>query len=329
MIDVVCYGLGPIGARIARRVLARPALRLAGAVDIDPAKAGVDLGELLNEGRIGLPIVASLDALSPLDRSAVAVHATASALAAVAPQLEELARRGLNVVSTCEELTWPEDQPDLAKRIDAAARSGGVSVLGSGINPGFLLDTLPLVLSAACVRVDRVAVRRIVDTNQRRLPLQRKTGVGMTADEFRERAAAGTLGHVGLRQSAMMLADGLGWALASYAETLDPVIAATETETGLGAVPAGGVIGQRQLAVGSAADGRELIRFELEMSAGATPVDAIEIDGEPSIRQMIEGGVHGDVGTEAVIVNLIPVVSSAPPGLLTMRDLFPLTARAE
>jgi 4-hydroxy-tetrahydrodipicolinate reductase len=218
------------------------------------------------------------------------------------------------------------DQPDLAARIDAAARANGVSVIGSGINPGFLMDTLPLTLTAACTRVDHVLVRRVVDTNQRRIPLQQKTGVGMKAEDFRARAAAGTLGHVGLRQSAMMLADGLGCAIGAYEERLEPVIAEHDTETGLGLVPAGDCIGQRQVATATA-NGREIIRYELTMSAGASPFDEIIIEGDPPIHQRIEGGVNGDIGTEAVIVNLIPVISAARPGLLTMPDLYPLTAR--
>jgi 4-hydroxy-tetrahydrodipicolinate reductase len=327
MIDVVCYGLGPIGARIARRVLGRADLRIAGAVDPDPAKAGRDLADVLGlPSPTGLPVVPSLGELGVRDRTAVAVHATVSALAVAAPQLEELASRGLNVVSTCEQLAWPADQRELAARIDAAARAAGVSVIGSGINPGFLMDTLPLALTAACVRVEAIRVARVVDTNLRRLPLQQKTGVGMTVAAFHERAAAGTLGHVGLRQSAAMLAAGLGWTIGTYSETLDPVIAQRDTDTGLGRVGAGGVIGQRQLAIATVG-GREAIRYELEMSAGAQQIDAIEIEGEPPIRQVVEGGVNGDVGTEAVIVNLVSVVSAAAPGLLTMRELYPLVWR--
>lgn len=328
MIEVIAYGLGPIGARITQRVLLRPDLRLAGAVDIDPAKQGRDLGEVIGAGaRTGLPVVDDIALLGVHDRKAVAVHATASSLDAAAPQVIALCERGFNVVSTCEQLSWPHDRPDVARAIDTAARTAGVSVIASGINPGFLMDTLPLALTAACATVDRITVRRVVDTNKRRLPLQQKTGVGMTVDDFRARAAADTLGHVGLRQSASMLAHGMGWKIDAYSETLDPVTATAAVETGLGVVPAGNCIGQRQVAEATSA-GRTVIRYELEMSAGAAPFDEIEIDGEPPIHQRIEGGVNGDVGTEAVIVNLIPVISAAAPGLLTMRDLYPLTARS-
>jgi 4-hydroxy-tetrahydrodipicolinate reductase len=326
VIDVIAYGLGPIGARIAQRVLLRGDLRLAGAVDIDPEKVGRDLGEIIGSGTSGLPVVDDVAILGVRDRKAVAVHATASSLEAAAPQVIALCERGFNVVSTCEQLSWPHDKPDIARAMDAAARTAGVSVIASGINPGFLMDTLPLALTAACATVEHITVRRVVDTNKRRLPLQQKTGVGMTVDEFRARADAGTLGHVGLRQSASMLAHGMGWTIDSYSETLEPVIATEPITTGLGEVPAGVCIGQQQVAIATSG-GRKVIRYELQMSAGADPFDEIEIEGEPPIRQRIEGGVNGDIGTEAVIVNLIPVISAAAPGLLTMRDLYPLTAR--
>jgi 4-hydroxy-tetrahydrodipicolinate reductase len=148
----------------------------------------------------------------------------------------------------------------------------------------------------------------------------------MRAEEFRGHALAGTVGHVGLRQSMSMLVDGLGWRLDRYEETIEPVIAARDTETGLGMVQAGGVIGQRQTAIGTVA-GKEVASFDLEMSAGAQPIDSITITGEPTVRQVIEGGINGDTGTEAMIVNLVPVVASAAPGLLTMRDLYPVTCR--
>ena len=326
MIDVIIYGLGPIGARIARRVMSDAGLRMAGAVDIDPEKVGRDLGAATGGEPAGLPVVADIATLGVREKGAVAVHCAASSLAIAAPQVIALCERGFNVVSTCEQLAWPHDQLDMAASIDRAARTAGVSVIGSGINPGFLLDTLPLVLSAVCTRVEHVTVRRVVDTSVRRLPLQRKTGVGLSVDEFRARAAAGTLGHVGLRQSALMLADGLGATIDEYSETIEPVIAQAAVATALGEVPAGACVGQRQVAIAST-NGRPVIRYELEMSIGATPFDEIEIDGDPPVRQRIEGGVQGDIGTEGVIVNLIPVVSAAAPGLLTMRDLFPVSGR--
>ncbi len=203
------------------------------------------------------------------------------------------------------------------------ASETGVTVLGAGVNPGFLMDVLPLLLSGLCLRIDSISVRRVVDTNARRAQLQAKVGVGMTREEFESRAKARRLGHVGLRQSAYLIAETLGWSNLQYAESLTPVIAAEETATPIARIRAGEVLGQRQVAT-IQADGEDRLRLELEMYAGADAEDRIEISGEPPIHQVIEGGVNGDIATAAVISNLVRAVEEARPGLITMADLLPL-----
>lgn len=323
--DVVAYGLGPIGARLAARLLARPDLRLVGAVDIDPAKVGRPLQEVLGAGSPAhVTVTSDLSRAVGDGRGGVVVHATGSRLRQVAPQLEAIAAAGWDVVSTCEELVYPRVvDAALAERLDATARRYGVTMLGSGINPGFLLDSLVLLLTGACTRVDAVSVQRVVDTDQRRLPLQRKAGVGLSEAEFRRRAAVGEIGHVGLAQSAHLVGSRLGWAVTSYQEKIEPVIAERVTQTGVGAVAAGGVLGQRQTAVARVGD-REVIRYVQLMAAGQPSRDVIDIAGEPPVHQRIEPGVNGDVGTEAVVTNLVVPVVQARPGLLTMADLLPL-----
>jgi 4-hydroxy-tetrahydrodipicolinate reductase len=325
LVPVLCCGLGPIGLAIADVLAARPGVMLAAAVDIDPAKSGADLGDLLG---IGLRNVAVVPEAGPAPPGAVAVHATGSLLEDVEPQLAGLLERGWNVVSTCEQLTYPHSvDAGAAQRLDETAHRLGRSLLGAGINPGFLLDALVLMLTGVCRTVRAVRVRRVVDTNARRIPLQRKAGVGMTPSEFEARANASQVGHVGLRQSALLVASRLGWPADDYDERIEPVIAATGTGTGLGRVLAGSVIGQRQRASLTSA-GREVIRYDLQMSAGAAASDSIEIDGDPPVSQRIDGGVNGDAGTAAVIANLVPVVAVARPGLLTMADIVPLAAVA-
>jgi hypothetical protein len=329
MIPVILYGLGPIGVRIGRRLAQRPGVELVGAIDIDPDKEGWPLAEILGVDTPEVRVDADAGrVLAAADAPGVVVHATSSRLDLVVPQLAGIARAGFNAVSTCEQLVhpWLAD-PALADELDAVARGAGVTILGSGINPGFLLDSFVLMLTAACARVDAVRVERVVDTDQRREPLQRKAGVGMSEAEFRERAARGAIGHVGLSQSAHLVADGLGFQVTDYRETIEPVIADVATATGLGTVAAGGVLGQHQTATLLDGD-RPVVRFTQVMAAGTTPVDIIEIEGEPSIRQRIEGGVNGDIGTEAVIANLVRPVLEARPGLRTMRDIMPLACAA-
>lgn len=322
-VPVLCYGLGPIGLAIADVLAARPGVRLSGAVDIDPEKSGADLGDLLGSGALNVTVVPEAGTAPP---GGVAVHATGSRLADVTPQLAGLLEQGWNVVSTCEQLVYPDVvDAAAARRLDETAQRLGRSLLGAGINPGFLLDALVLMLTGVCRTVRQVRVRRVVDTNARRIPLQRKAGVGLAPAEFEARARVNGIGHVGLRQSALLVASRLGWPADDYQERIEPVIADTGTDTGLGRMQAGTVIGQRQRASVTSA-GREVIRYDLQMSAGAAATDTIEIDGDPPVSQHIDGGVNGDIGTAAVIANLVPVVAAARPGLLTMADIVPLTA---
>ncbi len=319
-IPVACQGLGPIGLQIARGLAQRPGVAVVAAIDRDPGKVGQDLGALGDGARLGLPVTAEVPRC-PAGQAGVLINATGSRLAAVLPQLVEAVELGWNVLSTCEELSFPEAADRAAAAdLDARARKAGTSILGAGINPGFLLDALVLVLTTVCATVRRVAVTRIVDTNQRRLPLQAKAGVGLTAGEFRERAAAGHLGHVGLRESAGLVCASLGWPVDDYAETIDPVLAAAAVSTGLGIVPEGGVLGQLQT-VTVRSRGELVLSYRLQMSAGAPSEDVIDISGEPDVHQRICSGVNGDIGTQAVIANLVPVVAAARPGLLTMADI--------
>ncbi len=316
-------GLGPVGCRIGAALLDRPDVRLVGAADVSPERAGHDVCTLLGREPSGLRAAGAIEDLPAAKGAAVAVLCTTSSLAQAAPQVEALLGLGWNVLSTCEELAFPWLDQALARRLDARARERGLSVLGSGVNPGFLLDVLPLTLSAACIRVDHVLVHRVVDTDERRLPLQRKVGVGMTAERFRALAAGDGLGHVGLRQSAELLCEGLGWRLDAFDESLEPVLTDRQRQTDVGPVPAGGVIGQHQVGVGRVGD-REVVRYVLDMYAGAAALDEIVIAGEPGLRSRIEGGLNGDAGTVGVIANLVPVVAAAGPGLLTMRDVVRL-----
>jgi 4-hydroxy-tetrahydrodipicolinate reductase len=319
-IPVACQGLGPIGLRIAGRLIERPGVAVVAGIDVDPAKAGRDLGELAGGAQSGLAVTAEIP-LCPDGAAGVLVNATGSRLAAVAPQLAGAVEKGWNVLSTCEELSYPAaTDAALAAELDALARAAGTSILGAGINPGFLLDALVLMLTTVCVTVRTVAVTRTVDTNQRRLPLQAKAGVGLTAEEFRARAATGAVGHVGLRESACLVCACLGWPVDEYRETIDPVLAPEPIGTGLGVVPAGGVIGQLQT-VTVKSGGVVVVRYRLQMSAGAPPRDVIDIFGEPDVHQQITAGVNGDTGTQAVIANLVPVVAAAGAGLLTMADV--------
>ena len=317
---VICYGLGPIGQGIARLALTRPGIEIVGAIDVDPAKLGRDLGTLLGGAAIGVVVGDTIGALAAANPDVV-LHATGSALPRVISQFTDIMQIGADIVSTCEELSYPwTAQPQFAAELDAAARRAGVTVLGTGVNPGYAMDALPLMLTAPCAAVDAVRVLRVVDAARRRGPLQKKVGAGLTLEQFAAQVASGSVRHVGLPESLHMLATSLGWQLDSTDDLIEPVIAEHEITTEFAHVLPGHVAGVRQVASGIRG-GKEVLRLELQMYVGAAnPQDTIEIDGNPPIRMTIDGGLHGDVATAAMVVNAIPSVARAVPGLASMAD---------
>ncbi len=214
-IRVIHFGLGPIGAGIVQQIASRKGFQIVGAVDIDPGKAGRDLGDVVGLGR-RLRVKVSADAVRALksSRPDVAVLCTSSSLAKVMPAIETILRARVPIVSTTEELSYPyRSRRRLAARIDALAKKAKVAVLGTGVNPGFAMDALPLMLTGVSERVDSIRVDRVQDARIRRLPFQQKIGAGLTPREFQEKVEAGTVRHVGLTESISMIADGLGWKL--------------------------------------------------------------------------------------------------------------------
>lgn len=325
-IRIIQYGIGPIGASIVRLMRQKSSLEIVGAIDTDAKKVGRDLGEVVGAPDAPWGVLVSADATSVLAKPAdVVVHSTSSYLTSVMDQLLACLGAGLCIVSTCEELAYPfRKHPQLSKTLDDAAKEEGVALLGTGVNPGFVMDKLPLTLSAVSQRVEWVSAVRIVDASKRRLPLQKKIGAGMTPDEFRAQVAAGVIKHHGLPESIAMVADGLGFSLDDLSETIEPMIAEEVVKTEFLEVAPGQVAGVHQVARGTAA-GKEKIFMELKMYVGAqNPADTVVLKGDPNLTLTIPGGTHGDVATAAVVVNAIPSILAAKAGLQTSRDL-PLT----
>jgi 4-hydroxy-tetrahydrodipicolinate reductase len=328
---VIAYGLGVMGAGVVKALQKKQGFQVVGAVDVNPAFKDKDLGEVLGLPPLGVKVSADAAAVFKSADADVVVHATSSDLRAVEPQLAACAAAGLDVVSTCEELSYPwKRHPEVSKRLDAAAKAGGASLVGTGINPGYLMDALPLVLTAPCLRVDSVRVTRMMNSAKRRIPFQKKVGTGMTTAEFRSKIDAKEItGHVGLMESIHLIGEGLGWSLDRVEEAPpEAVIAERETASGMGPVPAGKVIGLKSVAHGW--EGKERrVSLEFVAYAGvAEEYDEVEVAGEPNLRQRILGGVHGDTGTLAMVINAIPRIVPAAPGLRTLLDLpLPRLAR--
>lgn len=321
-ISFIQMGLGPIGLQVVRFARERPGLRLAAAVDTDPEKVGRDVGVLSGGDSMGVAVTADGPAALAENPAEVVVVATVSSVAAVEAQIQLCIENGRNVVSSTEELACPwGTHPEEAGRIDAAARARGVTVLATGVNPGLAMDTLPLTLSGACRQIDRIHVQRHQDAAQRRLPFQRKIGAGLSADRFAEQAAAGIIRHVGFTESIQMIARSLGWTLTRVEDKVAPVIAAAPVSSPFLVVAAGQAAGLRQVATGYRG-GEAAITLELEAYLGhPAPKDAVTIEGDPTLYSEVPGGIDGDTATCAMVVNALPRVVAAPPGLKTMPEI--------
>lgn len=323
--NVVLYGLGDIGLGTGKLVLERENLNLVGAVDVDESKAGKDLYELMGlEGQSGLIVKQTLgEVLSENDKVDIVMHTAGSYLKIISGQLMEIASLGINIVSSSEELLYPHlRNPGIADELDAVAKANGVTILGTGVNPGFVMDALPIVVSGVCQRVDRIESVRVVDVSTRRRALQRKVGAGLTVGQFEEKAATGAFGHVGLSESLAIVAAAMGWELDAIEETIKPATAKKDMPDL--EIKAGQVTGIKQVASG-VRNGKELINLDLEISAGAEdPHDAVAIYGVPDMKVKVLNGTSGDLATASSLVNAIPQVISAQPGLAAMgSQVFP------
>jgi 4-hydroxy-tetrahydrodipicolinate reductase len=317
------FGLGPVGNAVVNQVASRRGLTSVGAIDIDPSKVGRDLGDVAGVGkRVGVKV--SADAAKAL-RSAkpdVVILCTNSSIKKVLPQIEAILDGRLPIVSTTEELSYPEyTHVRYARKIDALARKARVAVLGTGVNPGFVMDALPIMLTAVCARVERVTVQRIQDARTRRLPFQQKIGAGLTTEQFQRQVAENAVRHVGLTESIAMIGDALGWTLDRITDDIQPKLATVTISSEYLAVDPGYVCGMVQDGVGYR-KGEPVIRLHMEAYLGAPEsFDTVQIEGAPPLSLRMLGGIHGDVATASMVINAIPRVLAAKPGLHTMRDL--------
>jgi hypothetical protein len=322
-IKVMHVGLGPIGAAVARQVATRKGLTIVGAVDIDPAKVGQDLGDVCGLGRkLRVKVTDDIARTIKTTKPDVAVLCTSSSLKKATPEFEAVLKLKIPIVSTTEELAYPvKGNAAAAKRIDALAKRARVAVLGTGVNPGFVMDALPIALTAVCESVTAIEVDRVQDARIRRLPFQQKIGAGLTVDQFTEKVRDGSVRHVGLAESITMIAEAVGWKLDKVTDEIQPKVAANPVASEFFSIPAGRVSGLVQDGVGYR-KGKPLIKLHMEAYLGAPEsYDAVRITGNPPLSLKVVGGVHGDVATASIVVNSIPKVIQAAPGLRTMRDM--------
>lgn len=306
-------GLGAIGLLAARIALQRKDVQVVAAVDTDPQKVGQDIGFLTGWGRTHLTVTSSLEEALANSKPDVAIVATTSKLADVLPTLRSLVDAGVHVVASTEELFFPWlAGGEEIWMLHELAKDRKVSVVGVGVNPGFVMDRLPVFLTQVCVNLRRVIVRRFVDLSTRRVQLQQKMGVGLTVSEYEAGILEGRLGHVGLPQSLAFIAASLGMEISSITESIEPVVGCD-----------GKVIGTEQVASGWEGE-YERVRLELRMAMGEpNPRDEIEVDADPPLQLVVPGGVAGDDATAAILVNTASWVQLLPPGVHSGAAWFP------
>jgi hypothetical protein len=301
----VC-GMGAIGAEILGYLVNR-SHEVVAVVDSDPEKVGRTVAELTGLP-LGIRVAGSIQSV-PLEGADVAVFSTKSRIPDIAEDVSFAVTNGLDVVTTSEEMAYPAYAGgESAASLNKLATEKGVTVVGVGVNPGFVMDLVPAVVASATKNPTSIHVVRSVDVTRRRRQLQAKTGVGHTRAKFEKDMEEGAVGHVGLVESAHLIALSLGKPLEGLKHGVFPVLASEDY-----------VMGVRQFAEGKAGDC--LIRLDLEMSMTSADFDVVEVKGDPDLKVRFEKGVFGDSATVALVVHAIERVGKAKPGLITVLDL--------
>jgi 2,4-diaminopentanoate dehydrogenase len=323
-IKVIQFGLGPIGIESLKLAAEQSWLQVIGGVDVDPAKRGKTLADLTGVASLaGARVFGTLEELfQAAGEPNVVLHTAGSSAAASFAQMKPALARGLSVASTCEELIFPAlKTPELAAEFDALCRKTGARIAGTGVNPGFVMDILPICLTGVSREVKSIYVERVVNASTRRQPLQAKIGSGQDPVDFRAKFAAGNAGHAGFQQSVALLAHAMGWHLDEIRESCEPVVATSRVVTRFFDVPPGRSLGIHQKCVGLCA-GETRIKLDLQMYLDAPlPHDAVVIRGRPELNLVLNGGVAGDDATVAALINIVPRLLAAAPGVRLMTEL--------
>ncbi len=335
-VRVIIWGFGAMGSGMARLLLEKKGVELTGICDIHPDRAGKSLFELLGVKRSGRPdliVQEKIEAVVSPGCADIALVATDSFTAKTFDKLVLLLENRINVISTAEQMAYPKaSEPELAQKLDETAKQNGVSVLGTGINPGLIMDLLVVLLTGACARVDEIEVRRVNSLSPFGPAVMEEQGVGLSPEEFEKQAASGTLaGHVGFAESIHMICDGIGWKLdappggQAVKQAMKPIITTIRRQSPYAVVKPGMVAGCDMKGLGYV-EGERKITMEhpqqIEPEAEGTETgDYITISGDPEISLSIKPEVPGGIGTIAMCVNMIPQIINAEPGLKTMLDL--------
>lgn len=329
-VKVGIWGFGAMGSGMARMILKKEGIEIVAVCDKSPERINKSIYEVLNVEREERPEVIIKDDASEAftEKCAdVVLLATDSFTKGAFDKIKLVLERKINVISTAEEMAYPMAQePELAKQIDQIAKDNGVSVLGTGINPGFVLDLLILALTGTCEEVDYIKASRVNDLSPFGYAVMEEQGVGVTREAFEQGVEDGSIaGHVGFPESIKMITDGIGWNLDRIDQTREPIMSNIYRKSDYAEVQPGNVAGCRQCGYGYV-DGKLKVEMEhpqqiLPHLEGQSTGDYVTIKGIPNINLQITPEIPGGIGTIAMVVNSIPHVINAIPGLKTMLDI--------
>ncbi|MBP9675591.1 MAG: hypothetical protein KBD67_02545 [Anaerolineaceae bacterium] len=327
-IRVLQWGLGAMGSGMARLILEKPGLKIVAAVDSRKDFADKDLGEVLKlDHKLGIQVSSQPESVLDKEKVDVVIIATTSWLTEQIADLKKIVNAGINCISIAEELSDAYAQnPELAAELDALCKENNVTLLGTGVNPGFVLDLLVVVITGGSHNVERIEASRVNDLSPYGPTVMNSQGVGTTPEAFRAGIADGSIvGHVGFPESIHIISDALGLGVDRIVETREPIISSVHRETAHVIVEPGMVAGCAHTGIGYRGD-QEVIRLihpqqihpHLE---GQDTGDYIHIYGKPEINMAIKPEIAGGIATMGLAVNMIPHVFNASPGLKRMIDL--------
>ncbi len=329
-IKVVIWGFGAMGRGMADMLLSKKGVEITGVCDLNSELIGKNIFEILDSkqnDRSDIIVTNKINDILNKKNCDIVLLATDSYTKKAFPKIKLVLRKGINVISTAEEMAYPKAQePELAAELDRIARENKATVLGTGINPGFIMDLLVVALTGTMTDVTHIEANRVNSLSPFGPAVMEEQGVGITVDEFTKGTKNKTLaGHVGFSESVNMIADAIGIELDAFKQQMSPIVTSVDRKSKYGEALKGNVAGVNMTGQGIV-DGKVFIdmkhpqQIEPELE-GTHTGDYINIEGTPNINMAITPEIDGGIGTIAVCVNMIPHVLNARPGLKTMIDL--------
>ncbi len=327
-IKIVIWGFGAMGAGMANMLSQKEGVDIVGVCDLHPERVGKSVGHIIGN-RKWTNIFIEKDIESVLTGKSIdlCLLATDSFTKGAFEKLKLILEKGINVITTAEEMAYPKAQePELTKELHRIAKENGVTVLGTGINPGMIMDLLVVCLTGCMERVDHIEAKRVNSLSPFGETVMEEQGVGITEDEFKNRVAEGKLaGHVGFKESVNMIADAIGWKVDRFDQQMKPILTSIDRKSLYGFAGAGNLAGINMTGQGYVNNEVKIDmihpqQIEPEME-GTHTGDYITLKGSPQVNMAITPEVDGGIGTIAMCVNMIPHVINAKPGLKTMIDL--------